>query len=258
MKHIEKRFILQSKKDENFKILDGLNPIDIKDTEKLKKANKKEDHLAFVQTDLNYTLGGITYNLSGTNCFIPIPDPTLVYFNNAQLIFSNIKNSKKAIKTKLELSKLGDIPELASKEVYNFIGSASIFVTSLYMSLESFTNQLIPNSYEYRKPTKTKIEIYTKEHIQISFDLKRKIKEVINPITGKDYLKENPGDIIWELRDIRDMVVHTKQENDILKYSLLIKELLGFNYEKGLIEVSKLMNYYKKDYVVECDCGEDF
>ena len=65
--------------------------------------------------------------------------------------------------------------------------------------------------------------------------------------------------MIWNLKEFRDDIIHTKQEdNNMLRYEGLIKKSLNFKYDKALISVASFMNFYKKDYIVECNCGGDF
>lgn len=64
--------------------------------------------------------------------------------------------------------------------------------------------------------------------------------------------------LIWQLKEFRDSIIHTKEESNPLKYDSLIKKSLNFKYEKTLVAVAKFMNHYKPDYILECECGADF
>ena len=94
----------------------------------------------------------------------------------------------------------------------------------------------------------------------IFLDFKTKIKDVLPMITGKDFFsKSTPANqLIWNLKDFRDEIIHTKANENPLKYEKLIKTSLNFKYEKTLMATATFMNFYKTDFILECDCGQDF
>lgn len=63
--------------------------------------------------------------------------------------------------------------------------------------------------------------------------------------------------MIWSLKAFRDSIIHTKQNPDQSSYFKLMKIALDFKYDTALESVAKFMNFYKPDYIVECDCGSD-
>ena len=64
---------------------------------------------------------------------------------------------------------------------------------------------------------------------------------------------------IWNLKEFRNDIIHTKPKKDaVLWYDNLIKKSLNFKYLETLNAVAKFMNFYKTDYIIECDCGKDF
>ena len=63
--------------------------------------------------------------------------------------------------------------------------------------------------------------------------------------------------MIWKLKDFRDGIIHTKQDPDQKSYFNLLKNALDFKYDDTLESVAIFMNFYKKDYIIECDCGSD-
>ena len=55
------------------------------------------------------------------------------------------------------------------------------------------------------------------------------------------------------------MVVHTKTDSKgKTPYEHIFKRVLNFKYEEALHAVRDFINFYQPDYVVECDCGEDY
>jgi hypothetical protein len=64
--------------------------------------------------------------------------------------------------------------------------------------------------------------------------------------------------MIWNLKEFRDQIIHTKPDDNPLMYDSLIKMSLNFKYDETLEAVATFMNYYRPDYIVECNCGLDF
>lgn len=197
--------------------------------------------------------------LEGKEYIFPVPDPTLIYFNNAQGYLRVITERKKALLDKLNLDTT-KLSEPALNEVYSFFGATSGFIIFLFTSIESYINHLIPKGFEYSKTGTRKTETYNMKQIQEFLDFKTKIKDVLPLITGKDFFsKSTPANqLIWNLKDFRDEIIHTKANENPLKYEKLIKTSLNFKYEKTLMATATFMNFYKTDFILECDCGQDF
>tara|TARA_B100000809_G_scaffold86653_1_gene85020 strand:- start:11849 stop:12229 length:381 start_codon:yes stop_codon:yes gene_type:complete len=126
--------------------------------------------------------------------------------------------------------------------------------------LESFINQQIPEGYVFYKKMKNKTESYDKNQIQRHLSFNVKVKEVLPNVTGKNfYTKSSPqNQQLDNLKLFRDSVVHTKLEDDVFGYRELMKKSLKFDYDKALETVSVFMNFYKPNYIEECNCGLDF
>lgn len=214
--------------------------------------------IAYIKTVDDIVVGGFIHNVMGKRYIFPVPDPTLIYFNNAQLNIAAITKHKEELIKKVDIEDA--LSEPALNEIYNFYGVTSGFVIFLFTSIESFVNQLIPNDFEYRNKQKRKTEIFNKEQIQENIDFRTKLKSVLPQATNKDFFKHQTptNDRIWKLKEFRDDIVHTKPDENPLKYDHLIKTSLNFKYEETLEAVAKFMNHYKPDYIVECDCGMDF
>ena len=63
---------------------------------------------------------------------------------------------------------------------------------------------------------------------------------------------------ITNLKNLRDEIIHTKSEIDYSKQQILLKSVLSFKYDQTFEAVAKFMNFYKPDYITECNCGADF
>ena len=261
MNHIKKRFLIQyqtniakdmQKKGYDVSVLDN----NFTNTKLLKDKN----NVVLIETIDNETYGGFIHKLNGKNYVLPIPDPTLIYFNNAQESIRKIENQKNKLLKKLDLDN-ESLSESAMNELYSFYGTTSGFVIFLFTSIESFINQMINEDFVYKKILNNKTELYNKTQIQNNIDFKTKIKEILPRALGKDFFnKSTPtNQLIWNLKDYRNDIIHTKpQDNDYLKYQELIKKSLNFKYENTLDAVAKFMNFYKPGYIIECDCGVDF
>lgn len=258
MKHIKKRFLLQAEPNEitldekNFEIVDI--------TPELPNSilSAKKNQLVHVQTETGHVYGGFVHQIEGKNLVIPIPDPTLIYFNNAQQSIRQIKELRKQLIGKIDYTK--SYTEPALNEIYHYFGVTSGFIIFLFTSIESFINQQIPDEYVFKKVLAKKSELFDKKQILEYMDFNTKLKEVLKEVTGKDFFKKSTpaNQIIFNLKAFRDDIVHTKSNQSPLQYDYLIKESLNFKYEKALSAVADFMNHYKPEYIVECDCGADF
>jgi hypothetical protein len=257
MKHIKKRFFFDYKKDElnlseenaDFFKFDG---------EHEKKLIGKKGTIAFLELEDNQFIGGIVNKIDGKNFIIPIPDPTLIYFHNAQTSLNLICDDRKELLKKLNFE--GKIPETSLNEIYNYFGRTSGFVIFLFTAMESFINQMIPEDFKYENKLNRKTEVYNKAQIQENLDFKTKITKVLKAVTGKDFFQNSTpaNQLIFRLKDFRDDIIHTKDYGEIMKYDKLIDNALRFPYSKSLDAVGKFMNFYKREYIIECDCGANF
>lgn len=256
MKHIRKRFFIKS--DTNRFDGSKFEVITLNNNVKKEDLKSKKDHIAYVETDTGLVYGGFIHQVENKNLFFPIPDPTLIYFNNAQLSIANIKKSRKKLIEKVDFTKSQD--ETAINEMYDYYGTTCGFVIFLFTSIESFINNLIPEDMIFEVSSTRRTEVYNKKQIQEFLDFKTKVTKVLKQATGKDFFhKATPAnEMIWNLKNFRDNIIHTKPEETPLKYQELIKSSLNFKYERALDSVAKFMNYYKPDYIIECDCGADY
>lgn len=262
MKHIEKKFLLQEKHSEEK--LESFNKTH-KTVEKIERFTDKEldeiyrKGILFSFTTNGYTFPLLRQKIDKKKYLIPMPDPTLIYFNNAQTSYRHINEFKENLKEKLKIESL--MEESCVEEIYNYFGITSQFVIFLFTSMESFVNQMIPKDFEYKKISSHKTEIYNAEQIQKHLSFNEKLKKVLPKCTEKNFFfKQTPTtQHIDNLKDFRDEIVHTKKDtkNSTLFYDSLVTKSLNFKYEETIRAVQSFMNFYKPDYVVECNCGKD-
>jgi hypothetical protein len=144
------------------------------------------------------------------------------------------------------------LSEPAINEIYAFFGVSSGYIIFLFASIESFINSIIPANYIFTKESKSKTEAFNQSQIQEFLDFNTKIRKVLTDITKKDFFKHQTRStqMIWNLKDFRDSIIQKSYFN-------LLKNALDFKYDDTLESVATFMNFYKKDYIVECDCGSD-
>lgn len=257
MKHIKKRFLFEFDNDQ-LKENEGFDFIPKDKNFDHRTLNSEKNKIVFLVTDEKKAIGGFVYKARGKNYVLPVPDPTLIYFHNAQSSIARINKLKSDLLKKLDPTY--ELSETAIKEIYEFYGETSGFVIFLFTSIESFINQTIPDNYVFKKEFSKKTELYNKRQIQESMDFRTKITEVLNEATGQSFFgNQTPtNQLIWNLKEFRDNIVHTKpKDTDLLKYENLIKTSLNFKYEETLHAVAKFMNFYKHDYIIECGCGAE-
>lgn len=260
MKHIRKSFLNQKDLGEA-EIKEGeLEIVEIKEDFDSQTLRKYKNQILTFHTDQNILIEGFAHNVDGNYYMFPIPDPTLIYFHTAQISLKSIKPAKKKL-----LEKLGkNMSEGAINEVFNFYSITSSFVIFLFTSIESFINQQIPDTYLYRKIADTKraktITEYSKQQIQEYIDFMTKMKIILSEATGKDYFKHSTANTqhIINLKDFRDGIIHTKDTGTPIKYDFFVQKALSFKYLETLLAVASFMNFYRSNYIVECDCGQDY
>lgn len=255
MKHIKKKYYFEEKTLPGKKDKESLlvNRTDSKTINKVKKGT-----IPFIQTTDGFKILSMFHNYNGTQIVMPIPDLTLVYYNNAYL--NNITRKEQEKKLFKKLLNTSEITEDVSNELYSYIGVASSAIIQMFTSIESFINHLIPDDQNYIHTKKDKTEIYTKEQIQFNIKFWDKIKNVIPYFYSKNFFKKQTptNSHIAKLKEIRDEIVHTKSNKVFENQSQLIDKLLKFKYDDTLIAITKFMNFYKSDYITECDCDNDF
>lgn len=259
MKHIRRKFFFQKIKKNNPKpVIPGIEYFTLdhfKDQKELAKQTKNKN--VYLETE-DEIIGTIVCKVDGLLLPIPVIDPTLIYFNNAQLSIAKIVKYREELKSKLNLTKGVGNPPI--HELYSYFGEISAFVIFLFTSIESFINRSIPENYLYKEEQKAKTIIYNKNQAQQYLDFRTKLTKIMREVKGKCFFnRQTPtNQLIWKLKEFRDDIIHTKQSTDIFKYENLLKTSFSFSYEKALHAVAAMINFYEPDYIVECGCGADF
>ena len=108
-----------------------------------------KDHKAFLLFDSKKLVECYFYKRNGKSYLVPEPDPVLIYFNNAYFSYKWLKENTENLFDKL-LSET--MTEGVSNHLYTHFGVCMGFITSLFISLETFINSVIPNDYIYSDP----------------------------------------------------------------------------------------------------------
>jgi hypothetical protein len=255
MKHIKKKYAFESKvlpNEVGNKTIRVTNP-------KMTDLNNSKITVPFIQTDDGTYVKTFKFSKnSNEHIIIPIPDLTLVYFDSAYNLNKLRIEQEEKLYTKLKITedKLG---EQAINEIYRYYGYATSCVISLFTTLESFINHMIPDNSVYQKTLNHRTEVYTKEQIQKAIQFEDKIKDVLPQLLDITFQLKSPAYThIQNLKKLRDDIVHTKSDQNLMQQEELIKRLLKFSFEETFNSVAKFINHYKQDYVIECDCGLDF
>lgn len=258
MKHIKKKYLFQKE------ITEEIANVLANKGQKIDKHRKDLISLAkekdlFITTDKDFLIKAFPFKHKGSNALIPIPDLSLVYFDSAyQLNRDRISMEERLF---IKLANQKEMGEDATNEIYRYYGYASSCIISLFTSIESYINHIIPIEMPYVKKLKNKTELFTKEQVQKGISFDDKVKEVLPYFfDNKNFFKNTSlaSQHITNLKNLRNEIVHPKSETSFGTQENLIKRLLNFKYDKTFEAVMKFMNFYNKDYIVECDCGVNF
>jgi hypothetical protein len=256
MKHIKKKYYFEGAKPP---IQDGKEMLSARrdDVQELRKI--KKDNIPFLHTTEDTYIMSMFHNYNGQETVIPIPDLTLVYYNNAYLSNNGRKKMEKQLFGKLRDTS-AEVSESVTEELYQYIGLATSTIIQMFTSIESFINHLIPDNKPYINIRKDRTEHFNKEQIQIHIRFWDKINDVLPYYENKNFFKTpTPTNAhLRKLKDIRDAIVHTKSNHLFVEQSKLIDSLLKFKYDDTLQAIRKFMNFHKPNYIVDCDCNADF
>jgi len=188
---------------------------------------------------------GFLYNKNGKKLVIPEPEPSLMFFKNAENKIDYLIKSRNSV---FESMKLKNVVE--SRTLFRVFFSISFdFIVNLFASIEAFNNSVIPENFEFREKRK----LYNREKIQrfISFDKKTKI--IVPEIFEKSFIVDFEKDfsLIESLKTNRNNLIHTKNHSDNWQtsYRNIYRNILDFKYLETYLVVKKYMNYYKSDWI---------
>ena len=264
MKHVKRKFLYESSSFENHPSKNNLEILDFKDgkaegyTEKdVQQKLKKFKGILWIEGEApDGSVACFVNNFDGHYAPVPVLDPTIVYINSAQLNLRNLLEMKEAMVEGFQNLNLKD------HNFFNFYGTASGFIIMSFTAIESLLNSLIKEDdiYEYDDNGRRTIRL-NREQIFRYISFNDKLKEVVPKLTGKDFMKKHKtkAQLIENLKGFRDEIIHTKPDGtDPLQFSKMMKKYIKYDYSKAFEAVVELINYYKNDYIVECNCGADF
>ena len=259
MKHIRKRFLAEmdasnlEPEAHRFDIIENVPKGIYKH-----QLSGRESKIGWAVTDENLAIPCFIFRENGNYYYMPVPEPPLIYFNYAQSLLKHIKTVRKELMDRLRLEiEAPKVPPV--HEIYHFYSLSSNFVINLITTIASFVNRRIPDEYVFQQVKNACTEFYSKEQIQRNIDLKTKLKYILPELTHRKVFTGHARTmpIIWELKRLRDELIHLKDNGGLLRYDSIIKQLLNFRYESSLDAVAELINYYQPKYIEECDCGSE-
>ena len=257
MKHIKRKTVMQVSIEEKAvkEIAPQNAPEDILKNMKYKQVKGKHALLLMENGDL---LRHFFYNDNGKACTIPLANPVLIYFNLAQVHLRNIYSTRKTLLQLFNDKK--NVTEDSLKLFYEYFGLTSSFVVMLMTAIEAFVNQKIDDDYKYHKPDQNKcVRVYDFDQIQRWIPLSEKIDEILNKISGKSFAKKYPLKQVHlnNLKELRDLVVHTKAGKNYESYTELYNKTLNFKFNEAIEVIKDFINFYEPNLIEPCPCGID-
>jgi len=256
MKHIKRKFLFHDYLQKTDLPNSNLTSIDINEVDQKFLKKKAKDNFAILTTDNGEKLFSFIYNDNGKHCMIPVPDFSLVNYNFAYSL--NIHRKEHRKKLVQNLAELTTPNEVSNTYAYDYQGTASSCIICLFTAIECFVNDMIPEKYEYKIINERKTEIYDKKQIQFSISFMDKLTKVLPDALGKNFFSnQNPTNVhIYNLRDLRNDIVHTKSDTTGQNNVDILKRLLNFKYDETLVATFKLFNFYREGFIEECPCSE--
>lgn len=256
MKHIKKKYQFQ----QNLELPDNSQLLKISHdvfNQDILKANHKKNNLLIQTVDNDIYLGFI-YNNSGTYIPIALPDFTLVYFDFAYKLNINREKIKKDLLGKLSTKET--MTEDRSNELYEFYGISTSCIISLFTSIESFINHLLPDDKNYEFINNKRTEIYNREQIQLHISFMDKLKYVLPQFYGKSFFSKSSkaNTLIQNLKELRDNLIHTKSDTTYETHIEIFRKLLNFKYGEAFEAITLFFNFYRPNYLEPCPCNNDF
>ncbi len=206
-------------------------------------AHKKGAGVASMQKTVSKSLGEIY--------FIP-PNPVHLYLNHAEKLiksrkyyFNKCKNS--IIENTFPLAN-GKTEKMRSirdyKYICNFFERSLLIPITLFSAIESFCNQCIPEDYKYKN--KKGIEL-NKLEIERYIGTDKKLKKILKEIFNKDITKEKIWSDFWQIKDLRDEIMHLKtaNEKEYNWYNKIFLQLIDYNPKNLLQATCQLITFYK-------------
>lgn len=255
MKHIKKKFLQgYTINDEVEKVLDSTRP-DFDAINSFKESNF-ENLTGIIQTDNKELIQAFRYEQDKKVTFLPEPNPITIYFDLAHRFYTTIENKREDIHEYIKTPNF-DVYVFLNK-FNNYYATISGCVTFLFISIEAFINNLIPDDFTY---TDKEGKVYDIMGIQkfISFD--DKLKKIIPSIKEKSFHEKygHKYEVIINLKKFRDEITHTKayKIDSPNFYFQLFNQSLKFDFKSSIYASRDLINFYEKDLIEDCGCGKE-
>lgn len=257
MKHIKRKFLFHDFLQKT-ELPQSFQKVDLKKVDQKILKNTSKDNFVILTTETNEKIFSFIYNDNGQNCMIPVPDFSLVNYNFAYTL--NIERKEHRKKLIKNLSNLTTPNEVSNTFAYNYHGCASSCIICLFTAIECFVNDIIPENFKYEIANEKKTEIYNKKQIQIAIPLMEKLTKVLPKALNKNFfLNHTPTNAhIYNLKDLRNEIVHTKSDRTGRNNVEILKRLLNFKYDETLEATFKLFNFYKEGFIEECPCENNW
>lgn len=255
MKHIKKKFLKANKiSNEVQQVLDKVNPNPI--IIRAFEENNFEEVTAIIETDKGELIQAFKYVLGQQVRFIPEPNPITIYFDLAQRFYSTIEERKNEI-TVLISDNNYQVYDFLNK-FNNYYASVSSCISFLYISIEAFINNLIPEDFTYINKKGEKFDMM---EIQRNLSFEEKIKKVLPMIKDKSFVNEcsHKYDVLLKLKRYRDEIIHTKANkiNSQNFYAELFTQSLDFDYHSVIHSTKDFINFYEENLIEDCGCGKE-
>jgi hypothetical protein len=257
MKHIKRKFLFHDEL-QKLNIADSANYLKTEKIDKQSLKKNSKDGFVILETDLGDKVFSFIYNNSGNLSMIPVPDFSLVNYNFAYTLNIDQKEHRKKL-----IENLADLTtpnEVSNTYAYDYQGCASSCIICLFTAIECFINDIIPEDFIYQIKGNRKTEVYNKKQIQVSISFTDKLTHVLPEAYGKSFLKNSTptNSHIYNLRNLRNDIVHTKSDRTGKNNVEILRSLLNFNYDKTLEATFKLFNFYKPGFIEECPCNKNW
>jgi hypothetical protein len=205
---------------------------------------------AYMQLEDKTIIQGFVYLNDDRRIIIPEPEPSILYFTNAESKLSEILKTQQII---LNSDGFNNLDEL-SHVFFNFFQLSSDYIINLFTSIEAFNNYLIPVDFEM----KIKRKFYNKERVQ-RLDFATKMKKIVPSIKNKSFVKDyaHKYEFILSIKSLRDNVVHIKNLSTGFpaSYRDLYVSYLNFDFKKSYDYIKDYLNYYEENWIENCNCG---
>lgn len=144
---------------------------------------------------------------------IPIPNASASCLNISKKCWDEAKDLRLSANIDSSLKKQLCFP--TDEEAINYIELIMQSIVFSFTAIESFVNELIPDSHQYIKQTKNGPKPYTKSEIERYLSIDEKIGEVLptalNMASPKG--KHKSWNELQKLKNIRDRLIHMKSED---------------------------------------------